>query len=225
MIIHTLWNNKHLGFIFLLLLILSSCYPEYREHFFAERSQSAIISAEYHQYRDDDSLWILPDKKIKEELITSLDTAKHRVWIEIYLWTDTDILDAVVEAHTRGVDVRVILDGNVYGLPRANAKIYDTLTDVGIPVVYSDSYRFTFTHAKFLLIDDRFYISSGNFTRSFFESNRDFIYSSTDRDILSFLGEVFLADFDYRSIDISTIPHAIILSPTDSSPKLSLLLS
>ncbi len=41
--------------------------------------------------------------------------------------TDKDILRSLIDAHMRGVDVQVLLEGNVYSLPYANSPIYREL--------------------------------------------------------------------------------------------------
>jgi phosphatidylserine/phosphatidylglycerophosphate/cardiolipin synthase-like enzyme len=141
------------------------------------------------------------------------------------MWTDKDILAAMIQAHDRNVDVRVVLEGNVYSLPYANAKLMKTLKSAGIPVVYADTYRYAFTHAKFWLIDDRFFISTGNLTKSFFEGNRDFIFSSSEGETRDFLEQVFVRDFDHESIDKAKIPSHIVLSPIDARSKIERLLT
>jgi hypothetical protein len=130
----------------------------------------------------------------------------------------------MIRAHDRSVDVRVILEGNVYGLPYANANFMKALVSAKIPVMYADTYRYTFTHAKFWVVDDRFFISTGNLTRSFFEGNRDFIFSSSDRASLDFLEQVFLADFAHEGIDKARIPSHLVLSPIDAREKTEMIL-
>ncbi len=208
------------------LLLLTACEWEYRDHFIAEHSKPIAISSAWgYIVRSDDALWILPDKNIKNKIIESIESAKSRVWIEIYMWTDKDILAAMIQAHDRGVDVRVILEGNVYGLPYANATLMKTLKDAKIPVIYADTYRYTFTHAKFWLVDDRFFISTGNLTRSFFEGNRDFIFSSSDTRTRDFLAQLFSADYAHGGIDKAAIPSYIVLSPVDARSKIERLLT
>ena len=206
------------------LFIFSSCIADYRDHFDAEHSTSPIVSSEYLQIVDGDTLWILPDENVKDKLIQLLSEAETRIWLEIYMLTDTDIISQLIVAHERWVDVRVILEGNVYGLPYANTRVLNTLKDAWVPVVYADGYQFTFTHAKFWIVDDRYYISTGNITKSFFQSNRDFVFSSQDTTILDFLLEVFSHDFDYITLNLSTIPTPIVLSPIDSRSKIEFLL-
>jgi hypothetical protein len=55
------------------------------------------------------------------------------------------------------------------------------LSNAGIKVVYADNHRYSFTHAKFWIIDDTYSISTGNWTASFFTKNREYIYTDTDR--------------------------------------------
>jgi cardiolipin synthase A/B len=136
------------------------------------------------------------------------------------MWTDKDILAAMIQAHDRGVDVRVILEGNVYGLPHANTAFLNALKAVKISTVYADTYRYAFTHAKFWLIDDRFYISTGNLTRSFFEGNRDFIFSSSESGTLDFLEQVFQADALHEGVDRAKIPSHVVVSPIDARTKI-----
>ena len=120
--------------------------------------------------------------------------------------------------------MRVVLEGNVYGLPYANANFMKTLKSVNIPAVYADTYRYTFTHAKFWLIDDRFFISTGNLTKSFFEGNRDFVFSSSESETRDFLEQVFVRDFDHEGIDKARIPPHIVLSPIDARSKIEEIL-
>ena len=111
------------------LFIFTSCLSEYSDHFDAEHSNSPALAEAYHTSTDTDKVWILPDIKIKQELIHSLQAAENRIWLEIYMITDTDVVSELVAAYERGVDVRVILEGNVYGLPYANTRVLNILKD------------------------------------------------------------------------------------------------
>lgn len=220
--IGNLWKFRYVFIIF--CIFLCSCTNEYHEHFLREHdSGDIIVSAEY-QPSSGAQLYTLPDKSVRDSLIQEIQKAQKRIWIEIYLWTDAQILDAVLDAHKRGVDVRVLLESNVYSLPRANKKIYDALKKANIEVLYTDNYRYVFTHAKFFIVDDRYYISTGNFTRSFFEWNREFIYSDRDLPTLSFLEDVLLSDFQYNNVSSSKIPSHIVLSPINSRTQVQSLI-
>jgi hypothetical protein len=64
--------------------------------------------------------------------------------------------------------------------------------------VYADNNRYVFTHAKFWIIDDTYSISTGNWTASFFDKNREYIYHGKDRGTLTFLEQIFIADYTHK---------------------------
>lgn len=102
MIIHTLIDIRKTRLLALSILVLiSSCNYEYDKHFESEHSHPLSISSEYRISRDDDSLLTLPDKKVKYQIIDTINNAKNRIWIETYMWTDKDILKSVIDAHRR----------------------------------------------------------------------------------------------------------------------------
>jgi phosphatidylserine/phosphatidylglycerophosphate/cardiolipin synthase-like enzyme len=130
----------------------------YRQNIAAAYTGSTYLSGDI-QSRDID-IWTFPDKKKLPDLVAKFDTAKTRIYIEVYTWTERDTVDAAIRAHARGVDVQVLLEGNVYGSPTINRDTTKKLTDAGIPVYYSDPGRFTFTHAKFFIFDDTYIVST-----------------------------------------------------------------
>gem|GEM_PF-2045825 len=67
-----------------------------------------------------------------------------------------------------------------------------------ISVKYTDNNRYVFTHAKFWLIDEDYYISTGNWTRSFFTKNREYIYRGSDESTRKFLEKIFQVDFAHK---------------------------
>lgn len=136
----------------------------------------------------------MPSLSEKDRLVADFDSAQERLWVEIYTWTERDTLAAIIRAHERGVDTRVILEGNVYGTPRINDTAYETLKNAGIPVVFADNRKYNFTHAKYWILDDKYCISTGNLTYSAFQKNRDMILCDDEKGILPFLESVFLAD-------------------------------
>lgn len=94
------------------------------------------------------------------------------------------------------MDVRVILEGNVFETPRINDSIMNRLKENTIPAVFSND-KFTFTHMKMWIIDTVWCVSTGNWAYSSFTKNREFIYCSSDESILRSLEEIFLSDFEH----------------------------
>lgn len=178
--------------------LLSSCMREYSDHAMREQSPLITFSGALPTFLSWD-LSILPDKSALEKLAHSLDIAKKRIWIEIYTWTEKSSIEAVINAHKRGVDVRVILEGNVYMTPRINDNTFNLLKKEWIEVVYADNARYSFTHAKMWIVDNQWCISTGNWSYSTFTKNRDFIYCAEDNALMKNFEEVFLSDFQHIS--------------------------
>ena len=133
------------------------------------------------------------------------------------------IIDALVQAKTRGVIVKVILEPNPYGNPYINKKTYATLQKANIVVVWADATKYTYTHAKFFLIDGSFVIMTANMTHSAFVTNREFFIRGSDSNIFIVLQKIFSADFDHEAISLSN--QNLVISPIDSRKKLESLLS
>lgn len=143
------------------------------------------------------TLYSLPDKKVLEDLVSTLQDAKSRIWLETYTWTEKETLAAIIQAKKRWVDVRVVLEGAVYRTPWINNDTIKQIRDAGIDFSYADNHRYTFTHIKTWIIDDRWCISTGNWSYSSFTKNREFIYCSDDTPILQNLEEIIRADFQH----------------------------
>ena len=90
------------------------------------------------------------------------------------------LIDALIEAKKRGIDVEVILDQNVDFVQRRHASDWETkikstraykrLKDAGIKVFYDEPARYT--HAKCVIIDKKIVIlGSTNWTEASFDNN------------------------------------------------------
>ena len=99
--------------LFVCIFLLSSCTSAYHEHFLHENQltqTSATISGKISTLTGGE-IWTLPDASVRKNLEDTIKNAKHRVWIEIYLWTDAARLtDAILDAKSRSLDVRVLIE-------------------------------------------------------------------------------------------------------------------
>ena len=142
--------------------------------------------------------------------------------MQIYTWTERDTLEAVIRAHDRGVDVRVLLEGNVYQIPWINNQTKKKLESAGINVRYTENDLYRFTHTKFWITDQRYCISTGNFTYTSFQKNRDIILCEDDLSIIRFLEEIFLADQEKRKPYFSDpIPKNLAIAPENMRNRLT----
>jgi len=71
----------------------------------------------------------------------------------MYLFTNTDVVYALEDAAHRGVETRVLLEMNPYGGGDVSPRLLSKkLSAAGVSVRPANP-AFTFTHAKFMLID------------------------------------------------------------------------
>ena len=116
-----------------------------------------------------------PDLKLLDTIVSHIDEAKEEIYVEVYIFTEKKMREALVRAHKRGVSVKVLLENNPYQTPYLNDDTFEILETAGIDVRWSDPLLYSLNHSKLLMIDDRAYISTGNFSYSLFAHNRDFL--------------------------------------------------
>lgn len=168
------------------------------------------------------SLEVTPDKKWLENFVTKIDTAEEKVWIEVYIFTEKRLQKAVINAKKRGVDVKVILEKNVYKAPSMNKKIFAEFEKNGIEVVWSDSKDYSLNHSKMAVIDDEVIVSTGNYSYSTFAYNREFFLVMKNPDFQKIMEEIFLKDFDWEKFALYH-PN-LVLSPFSSRHKMEYLI-
>ncbi len=204
---------------FFSFFLLTACTGEYWDHI--KREHADIVSASGSIWSVSGVLYSLPDKKVLEDLIRTLAGAKSRIWLETYTWTEKETLEAIIQAKKRWVDVRVVLEGNVYRTPWINNSSIKQLQDAGIDFSYADNHRYTFTHIKTWVIDDRWCISTGNWSFTSFTKNREFIYCSFDVSLLHDIEEIIQSDFKHeRPYFPDGLDSRIGLSPENIRPWL-----
>ena len=103
-------------------------------------------------------LW--QDERIFSAVRTTLDTAQSRVLVEMYEFGRQDLVQAVVAAHARGAEVRVILDPTVPPTLLAGRQ----LAARGVPVRFYpvDDHAQQIDHVKLLIGDDRALVGGMN---------------------------------------------------------------
>lgn len=155
-------------------------------------------------------------------ILSALANASSSIDLVIYQLEDPTVEEALIAARSRGVEVRVLLNGGYYGNKEspANDDAYRTLSDARVPVRWSPSY-FALTHQKTLVIDDsQAFIMTFNFTPQYYKTSRDFGVIDSDAADVAAIEAAF--DSDWRGSkktaqqgdDLVWSPHAkeLILS-------------
>lgn len=143
--------------------------------------------------------------------------AKQRVWMKMYLLTDTRLIDALKQAKANGADVRAMIEEDPYGGGTAAKTAHERLKRAGIETKYA-SPAFRFTHEKSFVIDDEALILTANQTRSSVTRNREFGVVIDDASEVAEIMAAFDADWNRAAFT----PHSrdLVWSPTNSRDRL-----
>lgn len=146
-------------------------------------------------------------------ILAELDAATRSIDLMIYLLSDRAIIDALVAAEGRGVELRVIIERDPFGGGGDPEGVAAQLLRAGAEVRYASD-RFTFTHAKALVVDDKVaLILNLNLARSAFEGNREFGVISTKPADVSGLQSIFESDWEGGSTSDNSL---LVTSPGES---------
>lgn len=124
------------------------------------------------------ALWLLPDgaKGALDALLSYLTQATRSIHIAMFTFTHPRIVQALIGAKNRGVDVRVAIDR--YTAKGASKKALVALENGGITVLIHQGPQLL--HHKWAWIDDSILImGSANWTQAAFKKNHDFLLVMT----------------------------------------------
>ena len=101
-----------------------------------------------------------PRGKSLELVLSTIQNARESIRVAAYSFTSRPLAEALLAAHKRGVDVKVVAD------QKANSSRYTAVTflaNQGVPVRLNS--RYAIHHHKFMVIDGR-HIKTGSFNYS-----------------------------------------------------------
>jgi phosphatidylserine/phosphatidylglycerophosphate/cardiolipin synthase-like enzyme len=100
--------------------------------------------------------------------------AQRSLAVEVYLLTDDEAIQSLVDLRIDGREVQVILEPHPFGADGANQPAFDRLAAAGAAVAWA-SPRFALTHTKTMVADGRrALIMSLNLTRAGLRGNREY---------------------------------------------------
>lgn len=112
-----------------------------------------------------------PEGSAQKAILDLINSAQQEIRMGVYSFTSPVIAKALVNAHRRGVDVRIVVDkeqnNNRYAVSTMN-----TVVNAGIPLRTND--QFVFHHDKYLCVD-RVSVETGsyNYSSSAFNKNSE----------------------------------------------------
>jgi len=129
------------------------------------------------------SIIILPDDTIKS-IIDAINEAKKSILVKMFLFSDPELLNAIVDAKQRGVKVKVMLNPARRNGEDENEVAWKKLEEAGIEVRDSNP-CFVITHEKSMVIDEKLaFVKSLNWETKNLTETRDYaIITSHPREV------------------------------------------
>lgn len=147
------------------------------------------------------------ERSIRPLLLRHFDAAQSKIWVQVLFLDDDRVVESLIRAHRRGVDVRVILDPIDFGnhVPELDHLPFDgipnwaavaKLLDAEVPVHWFVSDRpGRNLHAKISLVDDRHVLTgSANYTYRSFDRSRELAMAADSPELAAAFASVFLQD-------------------------------
>jgi len=154
------------------------------------------------------SLVVLPDDSARP-MLDAINHASRTLRIKMFVFSDPAILQAVIAAHKRGVDVRVMLNPVRRSGESENEESRKLLTSAGVNVLDS-SPAFDLTHEKSMVVDDETaFVMSFNWEPRNLTETRDYAVVTSAHHEVAEVMECFDADWTRKPFTPGDHSHLI----------------
>src|SRR5271170_7010162 len=154
------------------------------------------------------SIIVLPDDTGKP-IVDAINAATKSLRIKMFLFSDPGLIQAVLDAHRRKVDVRIMLNPARRSGEQENEETRKILTDAGVEVIDSNP-KFDLTHEKSMVIDDHTaYVKSLNWQTKNLTETRDYAVVTTHQNEVDEIIECFEADWHRTNFTPGDHSHLI----------------
>ena len=155
--------------------------------------------------------FVSPDSS-NEVYTSTIDHASRTILVNMYEFSSPAMGESLITAKSRGVDVRVLIEGGpVGGISPAEKSLVWNINRSGIPVVSMVSSKtehapYRYDHAKYVVIDNNsLLITSENFKNTGFppegmSGNRGWGVYLKDPALAGYFSEVFATDASSKSV-------------------------
>jgi cardiolipin synthase len=154
------------------------------------------------------SLIVMPDDTARP-ILEAIAGATKSLRVKMFLFSDPELLDAVIAAHKRGVKVQVMLNPARRGGEAENEATRKKLERAGIEVRDSNP-AFAVTHEKSMVVDDATaFVKSLNWERKNLTETRDYaVVTEHGHEVAEVLAG-FEADWHRKDFDLGERAHLI----------------
>jgi cardiolipin synthase A/B len=151
---------------------------------------------------------VLPDDT-KKPIVDAIDGAKKSIKIKMFVFSDPDLISAVIAAKKRGIDIQVMLNPARRSGEEENSETRKLLEAAGITVKDSNP-KFGLTHEKSMVIDDETaFIKSLNWATKNLTVTRDYAITTNHKHEVDEVVAGFIADWDRVDFDPGEHAHMI----------------
>ncbi len=181
---------KKLTLLFVILLVLSFSFPLFTF------GQSNI------------SIWFptAQGNEVKSEIISLINSASKSLYVAVYDINDSDIVSALLSAHKKGIDVKVVMD-DVQA--ETEKDIVSPLNSAGI--LKTDNNKSALMHNKFVVIDgSKVLTGPTNWTKNCLFYNNNSLLITSDKlaaDYTAESDEMWNGNFGSSSPANTPYPH------------------
>jgi cardiolipin synthase len=142
-------------------------------------------------------LIIQPDDGV-EPVRALIASARRKLRLKQFTFTEPSLQEAVIERHRAGVDVRLMLNPQRSSGSRANDEAFAVFERAGVPIKWT-SRKFIVTHEKSIVVDDeRALVATFNLCLKYFTQTRDYGVIVEDPEKVRQVAEGFDADWEER---------------------------
>ena len=154
------------------------------------------------------SIIVLPDDTA-QPILDAIAKAAKSIRIKMFLFSDPSLLQAVIDAQHRGVDVRIMLNPERRNGEKENDDSRKRLVDAGVHVIDSNPH-FDLTHEKSMVIDDETaFVQSLNWETKNVTASRDYAVVTAHKHEVDEIAQCFDADWDRKKFDTGENSHLI----------------
>jgi phosphatidylserine/phosphatidylglycerophosphate/cardiolipin synthase-like enzyme len=153
-------------------------------------------------------LIILPDESARP-FIDLINAAKKSLRIKMFVFSDRDLLKAVIAAHKRGVEVRVMLNAARRSGEDDNKTARKELEKAAIKVADTNP-EFGITHEKSMVVDDEVaFVKSLNWATKNLTETRDYAIGTAHKKGVQEVIDCFEADWHRQKFKPGLSAHMI----------------
>lgn len=144
---------------------------------------------------------VYANREFKPVVLQLIEHAEQSVDVQMYTFTEQDVIRALQAARSRGVIVRVLLDSN----QSANLKNVEQLTNRDIEVKWAPMNLPAIMHRKLLIVDgQQVLLGSANWTHNAFTRSDEVDVVLDDVDVLRRLQALFDSDWQQGWLERAT---------------------